>query len=166
MYAAIVVIACGVSDFSHAGMTDCVNDKTTSPIALEGEHPIRRLMACANTLMGVTAPYWVEFSRYGKAECSSALREAQQSARQCADDRVVAAVESAKGKDDLKAAVKDYYIKQKAYVDSWGPNPGQTVIGYKSDLAHAQAAADSAWDKVMLEGKLVGVPLGPPQKAK
>lgn len=155
-------ILCLFGSSATAGMADCVNDVMTKPFPAEpAEPPIRNLLRCANSMMNVTAPYWVEFARYGKSECSDALREAQSLASQCADDRIVAAVESAKGKDDLRAAVKDYYIKQKALVTAWGPSSGQTVIGYKRDLSHAEAEADAAWDKVRLEGKLAGIPLDP-----
>jgi len=150
-----VTVALMYASVCNAGVC---NDPKAMPGSAEGAHPIKALQYCINPMVTASAGYWASLGRMGDAECAQAPQLAYTEANQCLEERIVGAVNSANGKDDLRAAVKDFYIKQKALVNAWLIG-GQSVAAYKAGLDDADSAMVSAWDKVKLEAKLAGVSL-------
>lgn len=154
----IFVTAMLICTMAHQARAGVCDDPKAKPGSAEGVHPIKALRYCVSPMVTMSAGYWASLGRMGDSECAAAPQNAYTEANQCLEERIVSAVDSAKGKDDLRAAVKDFYIKQKALVSAWLIG-GQSTASYKAILRDADSAMDSAWDKVQLEAKLAGVSL-------
>lgn len=76
----------------------------------------------------------------------------------CLDSKIGAAVEVAKGHDDARNAVKDYFIVRKSYVDGLYPHPGETHGSYSARIASAHDVQDQKFERAKLEWELAKLP--------
>lgn len=121
--------------------------------------PIKRVMLCVTPMQDISLPMMTDLAFQGVSACLPPIGLIQEAMQKCVDDRIAAAVEAAKGKDDLRTAIKDFYLKIKAQIAAYMPAATQSKIAYRVDLSHAKRDADMAADKVILEAKLAAVSL-------
>ncbi len=129
---------------------------TTIP-ANDQAPPIPRLYGCITPAQLELLPLNAESYMLGLAADGQKILEAQHVMAACNDDRVKAAVEAAGSNQDLREAVKIFYVKQQSLIDAYLPRGEQSKVTFRAGLTKAQTDRDEAWSRVQLEMKLVGL---------
>jgi hypothetical protein len=75
-------------------------------------------------------------------------------ASQCFEDRLPAALASAGDAPDLRAAVKEFYVKGTAVAAGLQPAPGETQRAYDQRIAGPEHELDEARARLRMEAKL------------
>ncbi len=129
---------------------------TTIP-ANDQAPPIPRLYGCITPAQLELLPLNAESYMLGLAADGQKILEAQHVMAACNDDRVKAAVEAAGSNQDLREAVKTFYVKQQSLIDAYLPRGEQSKVTFRAGLTKAQTDRDEAWSRVQLEMKLAGL---------